>query len=367
MVKEVGINRNICVAPIPGRTGPYGYDPSLVAGILFSVLFGLTIVGHVCASIKNRVWWQIVFAVGALSKSFSTKVVYLANFPTAELIGWAGRAASAHCPYQTTPFLIQIVCLIIVRISSLSTLHIPRKARFDGRAQSSARSSIIKDLLLKLQCLESLVQSRLIRWTGACFHNCRNLCNPWTINRDIRKPRLAYHTKHVPLHLLYRRSHLSRCASNRWSFRSGSVREKPTRKHHHRHSHHGSWYHLPASIHHHLLSSFHLGGHKCLTFQRPSYTWVEDSVADRSGGLRCSSSYHSKHLPHHRATPGLDWILDYPWTIFHCSWRSYDDSRSGCIQRYSAQMVYRWNGHRWQGYFDVDSAGHWRARKRNGG
>lgn len=93
------VNRDICVRqyPIAGQAGPYGYKPSLAAGITFCVLFGIPLILHTFTSIRSRIWWQTVFAVGALT----------------EVIGWAGRTWSSECPYESNPFLIQITTLII--------------------------------------------------------------------------------------------------------------------------------------------------------------------------------------------------------------------------------------------------------------
>ncbi|KAE8442669.1 hypothetical protein EG329_002967 [Mollisiaceae sp. DMI_Dod_QoI] len=91
------VNREICVAPIEGQEGPYGYTPSLAAGIVFCALFGFAMLLHTFTSVRYRVWWQLVFTVGALT----------------EVIGWAGRTWSSQCPFMTTPFLIQITTLII--------------------------------------------------------------------------------------------------------------------------------------------------------------------------------------------------------------------------------------------------------------
>jgi len=91
------INRNVCVGPINGSSGVYGYDPSLAAGVVFCVLFGLSMLAHTFTSFRYRTWWQLVFSVGALT----------------ETIGWAGRTWSHSCPYQTTPYLLQITTLII--------------------------------------------------------------------------------------------------------------------------------------------------------------------------------------------------------------------------------------------------------------
>ncbi|KFZ01418.1 hypothetical protein V500_00771 [Pseudogymnoascus sp. VKM F-4518 (FW-2643)] len=91
------IDRTICVGSIPGVEGPYGYYPSLGAGIAFCVLFGISMLLHAFTSARYRTWWQLIFAIGALG----------------EVIGWAGRTWSSECPYQTTPFLIQICTLIL--------------------------------------------------------------------------------------------------------------------------------------------------------------------------------------------------------------------------------------------------------------
>jgi hypothetical protein len=45
---------------------PYGYRPSLGAGIAFCVLFGLSAAGHIFSAVRTRKWWQLVFAVGAI-------------------------------------------------------------------------------------------------------------------------------------------------------------------------------------------------------------------------------------------------------------------------------------------------------------
>lgn len=61
------IDPNSCVAPIPGIVGSYGYNPSEAAGITFCALFGVSMVLHLYTTIRYRVWWQSVFAIGALS------------------------------------------------------------------------------------------------------------------------------------------------------------------------------------------------------------------------------------------------------------------------------------------------------------
>ncbi|KAI9744735.1 MAG: hypothetical protein M1818_001660 [Claussenomyces sp. TS43310] len=85
-----------CIKYLGYSAGPYHYRPSLAAGIVFCVLFGASLTAHAIQAYRARRWWQYTFAVGA----------------AAELIGWAGRSWSWQCPYQTTPFLMQISTLI---------------------------------------------------------------------------------------------------------------------------------------------------------------------------------------------------------------------------------------------------------------
>ncbi|KAL4918520.1 RTA1 like protein-domain-containing protein [Aspergillus aurantiobrunneus] len=89
--------RTGCYAYVDGYGTPYGYPPSLAAGIVFLVLFGLTMIGHTIQMVWKRTWWCAVFAVGSLT----------------EVIGWAGRTWSAECPYNSQAFLMQITTLII--------------------------------------------------------------------------------------------------------------------------------------------------------------------------------------------------------------------------------------------------------------
>ena len=87
-----------CVAFNPDAKLPtYGYDPTLAPGIVFSVVFGLTMLAHFAQTIQHRKWWYLSFGIGALS----------------ELVGWAARAAAHNCPYNKSLFSLQISILII--------------------------------------------------------------------------------------------------------------------------------------------------------------------------------------------------------------------------------------------------------------
>lgn len=67
--------------PIDGFPYSYGYRPSLIAGIIFCVLFGLAFFGHGFQSIRLRRWTSIILTVGALSSSSSPAAasVYVIN------------------------------------------------------------------------------------------------------------------------------------------------------------------------------------------------------------------------------------------------------------------------------------------------
>ncbi|PYI15052.1 RTA1-domain-containing protein [Aspergillus japonicus CBS 114.51] len=89
--------REGCHAYVEGYGTSYGYQPSLAAGIVFCVLFGVSMLAHLVQMVWKRTWWCTVFVLGCAT----------------ELIGWAGRTWSADCPYNSTAFLMQISTLII--------------------------------------------------------------------------------------------------------------------------------------------------------------------------------------------------------------------------------------------------------------
>jgi hypothetical protein len=63
------ILRKQCHAYIDGRNPPYNYVPSLGAGIVFCVLFGLSMALHTVQFIWKRTWWSSLFAIGAMGQS----------------------------------------------------------------------------------------------------------------------------------------------------------------------------------------------------------------------------------------------------------------------------------------------------------
>jgi hypothetical protein len=59
-----------CVAYISSIETPYGYRPSLAAGIVFVVLFTLSTVVHIYQLVPTRAWWMIVFVIGGIGMRF---------------------------------------------------------------------------------------------------------------------------------------------------------------------------------------------------------------------------------------------------------------------------------------------------------
>lgn len=61
---------NGCVAYDPHAKAPaYGYIPNIAAGIVFSVVFGLSLLAHIVQVTKSRKWWYSSLALGAFGKS----------------------------------------------------------------------------------------------------------------------------------------------------------------------------------------------------------------------------------------------------------------------------------------------------------
>ncbi|KAI2604150.1 RTA1-domain-containing protein [Hypoxylon fragiforme] len=102
-------NPNNCQKePIPGYNFAYGYQPSLAAGIIFCLLFGIAFFGHTLQAIRLRRATSVLLSIGALT----------------ELIGWIGRTWSAECPYNQRAYMIQITTLIIGPVFFTGALYV---------------------------------------------------------------------------------------------------------------------------------------------------------------------------------------------------------------------------------------------------
>ncbi|CAN8105424.1 unnamed protein product [Discula destructiva] len=86
----------------------YGYVPSFAAGVVFCVLFAITLSYHIFQSVRLRATISILLAVGALT----------------EVIGWGARAYNAKCPYNGNAFIAQQVTLIIAPVFFAAALYV---------------------------------------------------------------------------------------------------------------------------------------------------------------------------------------------------------------------------------------------------
>ncbi|KAI9687033.1 MAG: hypothetical protein M1822_002443 [Bathelium mastoideum] len=83
-------------APFPANS--YDYLPSLAAGLIFTILFSLSLLLHLWKAVHYpRLWFLFLFVCGALG----------------ETLGWAGRLAAHWCSYGSTLFTFQFAVLIL--------------------------------------------------------------------------------------------------------------------------------------------------------------------------------------------------------------------------------------------------------------
>jgi len=97
-----------CHAFIPGLEPAYGYEPTLAAGIVYCILFGITFILHLVRSFQYKRWTSYCLFIGSI----------------VEFIGWGGRTWSSKCPYNKTAFLIQISTLVIAPIFFAAAIYL---------------------------------------------------------------------------------------------------------------------------------------------------------------------------------------------------------------------------------------------------
>ncbi|KAF7588701.1 hypothetical protein BBP40_005301 [Aspergillus hancockii] len=137
--------QDTCHPYISGIPAPYGYIPSEAAGIVYTALFALTTFAHVGQAAWTKAWWCLMFAVGSL----------------VETIGWAARIWSAECPYANTPFLIQIVTLIIAPTFYTAGIYVllGRFITMFGRSSSILTPSLYLWIFCLCDLLSLVVQA----------------------------------------------------------------------------------------------------------------------------------------------------------------------------------------------------------------
>ncbi|CVL00272.1 hypothetical protein FPRO06_06214 [Fusarium proliferatum] len=137
--------REGCHAYITGTRTSYGYVPSTAAGIVFCILFSLSTIIHLIQFGRSRIWWCGVFVIGGL----------------VEIIGWAGRAWSSQCPYNSTAFLMQISTLIIAPVFFTAGVYIilGRLIQIFGRGSSILRPSLYLWIFCTCDTISLFVQA----------------------------------------------------------------------------------------------------------------------------------------------------------------------------------------------------------------
>ncbi|PWY97627.1 RTA1-domain-containing protein [Testicularia cyperi] len=92
------------VDPNPGQicsieNSPYGFEPTLWIGIVYSAIFGVLALTHLGLMAYHR-WFPKFMFIAVLGAC-------------GELAGWIGRAYSAPHPFDRNAYLDQIICLIL--------------------------------------------------------------------------------------------------------------------------------------------------------------------------------------------------------------------------------------------------------------
>lgn len=75
----------------------YGYQPSLVAGIVFFVVFGAILLVQLTRLLQTKAWWMVFFVIGV----------------GLETLGWIARAIAHACAYSRPINTMQVTVLIM--------------------------------------------------------------------------------------------------------------------------------------------------------------------------------------------------------------------------------------------------------------
>ncbi|PKX97538.1 putative RTA1 domain protein [Aspergillus novofumigatus IBT 16806] len=139
-----------CLPYSPNIPTPFGYRPSLVAGIIFMILFlGVTIV-HVWQAFRHRnIWLGLAFSLGAFG----------------EFVGWLGRTVAYRCPYSVKLLEMQLAALIMAGIYGVLSLMIP----IIGQDKSPLRPNLYLIIFMTVDFFSLLLQAVGGGIAGAAF------------------------------------------------------------------------------------------------------------------------------------------------------------------------------------------------------
>jgi hypothetical protein len=106
---------------------PYRYHPSLVAAVIFVVLFALTTFLHIFQLIKKRTWYFIPLVIGGLCTYRGTGVKGEENtdsFWAVETVGFVGRILSKNDIWALGPFIMQSLLILVAPALFAASIYI---------------------------------------------------------------------------------------------------------------------------------------------------------------------------------------------------------------------------------------------------
>jgi hypothetical protein len=143
-------------APYGSYPSSYGYQPSLAAGIFFSICFGLYTFSNILQTFRTRCWWMGLF--------FSCGTIL-------ELIGWIGRTVAHSCSYSDAVNTMQIASLIMGPAYTQSGVYIAlwMIIRLLGREVSPVPPKLYLVVIFCVDCVCLSLQAIGGGMAGAAF------------------------------------------------------------------------------------------------------------------------------------------------------------------------------------------------------
>ncbi|KAL3427432.1 rta1 domain-containing protein [Phlyctema vagabunda] len=134
-----------CMKYDPDAYNGYGYRPSLVAGILFVILFFLSSATHAFQAFHYKTRWLSFIAVGA----------------GIETLGWIARTGAHFCVYSGAYFSMQISLLIIAPAVTMAGIYIVlfRMIPILGQHTSPFPPKICLTICLVVDCISLVMQA----------------------------------------------------------------------------------------------------------------------------------------------------------------------------------------------------------------
>ncbi|TVY88059.1 Sphingoid long-chain base transporter [Lachnellula willkommii] len=145
-----------CQAYSPDIRNPFGYRPSLAAGIVFLTLFFLSACTHLFQAIRYRKWWLSLFVLGA----------------GCECLGWIARTAAWKCSYSSALFTMQDAVLIFSPAFTTAGIYIIlfRMIPLLGKHTSPFPPKLCLSLCLAVDIISLSLQAAGGGLAGKSFH-----------------------------------------------------------------------------------------------------------------------------------------------------------------------------------------------------